>query len=116
MTPQLIGNPKSRAVRACERYCRERGLEYQTRDPGEKPLGPRELDALLSAVGDPQDLIDTESRPYRDRGLAWQDFDPREELLEDARLLVQPIVRTDRGVAIRPDTAELDRLFGRSAG
>lgn len=116
MTPQLIGNPKSRGFRACERYCRERRLEYQTRDPGEKPLGARELDAIIAGVGDPAELIDTESRPYRDRGLAWQDFDPREELLEDARLLRQPIVRTDRGVAVDPDARDLDRLFGRQGG
>ena len=113
MTPQLIGNRKSKGFRACERYCKERRLELQTRDPKEKPLGPREIETLVQGMGDPELLVDTESKAYRQRGLQWMDFDPVEELMEHPELLRQPVVRTDVGVAVDPDTATLDRLFQR---
>jgi arsenate reductase-like glutaredoxin family protein len=113
MTPQLIGSKKAKAVRAAERYCSERRLEYQLRDPREKPLSARELDTIVRALDDPMQLLDTDSKAYRKRGLRWMDFDPIEEVQEDPELLRQPIVRTDRGVAIDPDVATLDRLFGR---
>ena len=113
MIPQLIGNRKSRAFRACERYCKERNIDFQTRDPKEKPLGPRELETIIAAVASPDELIDQESQAYRKRGLAWMEYDPVEEIVDDPSLMRQPIVRTDRGIAVDPDTSDLDRLFGR---
>jgi arsenate reductase-like glutaredoxin family protein len=114
MIPQLIGTKKTQAFRACERYCKERRLEFQTRDPQEKPLGRRELEAIATAVGDMEALIDTESSAYRKRGLAWMEYDPLEELMEHPELLRLPVVRTDLGVEIAPDRAALERLFPRT--
>lgn len=111
MTPQIIGTKKSKAFRACERYCRERRIEYQHRDPIEKPLSDGEIAAILSSIDDPNQIIDTESKVYRKRGLAWIDYDPVEEVRETPELLKQPIVRTDRGVAIAPGIEKLDALF-----
>lgn len=111
MIPQLIGNRKSKGFRACERYFKERRIEFQTRDPGDRPLSPRELDTIRGAVTDPLDLINDDSPQYRTRGLQYMEFDPMEEIADDPRLLRQPIVRTDRGVVIEPSTADLDRLL-----
>ncbi|MFW5694405.1 MAG: arsenate reductase family protein [Alkalispirochaeta sp.] len=114
MTPQLIGTKKAKAFRACERYCTERRIDVQTRDPREKPLGRRELEAIAAAIGTADALIDTDSAAYQRRGLAWMEYDPLEELMEHPELLRQPIVRTDQGVEIDPDRAALDRLFART--
>lgn len=113
MTPQIIGTRKSKGVRRCERYCSERGIEYQLRDPKEAPLGAREIQSLLQALDSAEDLIDTHAALYRTRGLAWMDYDAVEEIIEHPELLRQPIVRTDAGTSIDPDAAELKALFGR---
>lgn len=115
MTPQLIGTKKSSGFRRCERYCRDRRIDYQHRDPIAKPLSSGELELIARAVGGYQALIDENSGAYATRGLAYMDFDPREELTETPELLRLPIVRTDRGLAIDPDDRELDRLFGRTS-
>jgi len=114
MTPQLIGTKKSKGFRRCERYCRERRIEYQHRDPVAKPLSAGELDRIAEASGGYATLIDKNSATYSERGLSYMEYDAREELTETPSLLRQPIVRTDRGVAIDPDEHELDRLFGRT--
>jgi len=117
MTPQIIGTKKSREFRSCERYCRERGIAFQHRDPLEKPLSDGELESIMSGGigGDitPEDLIDSDSRAFRNKGLAYMDYDPIEELREEPALLRQPIVRTDKGAAVQPDSTVLAKLFGR---
>ncbi len=111
MTPQIIGIKKSSATRRCERYCRERSIEFYLRDPTAKPLSPNELARIASAIGGYESLIDEESRFYAKRGLAYMEFDAAEELLANPELMRGPVVRTDRGIAIDPDTPELNRLF-----
>ncbi len=113
MTPQIIGTKKSPKFRACERYCRERGIAFQHRDPLDKPLSEGELDAIVSGGIAPEELIDTECQQFHRKGLAYMEYDPLEEIREHPGLLRQPIVRTDRGVALEPDSARLDHLLGR---
>ena len=71
------------------------------------------MDAILSFVREPTDLIDTTSKAYGAKGLQWMDYDPVEEIQENPALLRTPIVRTDAGTAVDPDVATLDRLFER---
>ncbi|MFW5644076.1 MAG: arsenate reductase family protein [Alkalispirochaeta sp.] len=111
MVPQIIGTKKSKGFRACERYCKERGITVQYRDPFENPLSDGEVESILREIGDPQLLIDTTSKAYRARGLAWIDYDPVEELRETPTLLRLPILRTDNGVAIAPDAETLSRFL-----
>jgi arsenate reductase-like glutaredoxin family protein len=110
MTAQIIGRTRSHAYRRCERFFQERGIPYQTRDPVAKPLSPKELETIARAVGGFTTLIDESSKRYETRGLAYMEFDAREELVEDPMLLVAPIVRTDLGAAIDPPSDELERL------
>lgn len=110
MIPQLIQRGSDNRSRACERFFSERRIEFQTRDLRKRPLGPSELDAIARAVGGHAALIDEESRSYRNRGLEWQEYDAREELLADASLLRVPIVRTDQGAAVAPDRSALEAL------
>lgn len=111
MTPQIIGNKKSAPFRGCIRFCRERNIPFQERNNREKPLSPGELDSIATAVGGFSALIDTDSRAYRDRGLQWMDYDPRDELISNPDLLKLPIVRSDRGAAVDPDRSTLEELL-----
>ena len=111
MTTQIIGTKKSSDYRRCIRFCRERQISFQERDHREKPLSPTELEKVARDCGGYAALIDEESAVYRKRGLAWMEYDPREELLEDPTLLRVPIVRSDRGAAVVPDETMLRELL-----
>lgn len=111
MTPQLIGTKKSKDSRRIERYFKERRMDFQFLDVARRAPSAGELDQIAARVGGFEKLIDPDSAVYRKRGMQYLDYDPREELLEDAGLLRLPIVRGDRGAAINPDQAELDELF-----
>lgn len=111
MTPQLIGTKKSNETRRIERYLKERGIDFQFVDLTQRGLSVGELETVATAVGGFDELIDPESRSYRKRGMAYMEYDSREELLEDPSLLRMPIVRTDRGAAVNPDGAALAELL-----
>ena len=111
MTPQLIGTKKSNETRRIERYLKERGIDFQFVDLTQRGLSVGELETVATAVGGFDELIDPESRSYRKRGMAYMEYDSREELLEDPSLLRMPIVRTDRGAAVNPDDAALAELL-----
>lgn len=111
MTPQIIGTKKSAAYRRCIRFCRERGIAFQERDPLGKPLSPGELDRIATECGGYDQLLDRESGSFRKRGLEWMEYDAREELLQDPSLLRLPILRTDRGVSVDPAEERLRELL-----
>jgi len=110
MIPQVIGTKKSKDTRRIERYFKERGIDFQFLDVNQRAPGEGELDAVAAKVGGYEALIDTGSKSYTKRGMQYLDFDAKEELLEDPALLRLPIVRTDRGAAVNPDTDGLDAL------
>jgi arsenate reductase-like glutaredoxin family protein len=112
MIPQLIGSKKSKDTRRIERYFKERRIEFQFLDVKERAPGAGELERIAERVGGFEELVDPESASYKKRGMQYLDYNAKEELLEDPGLLRLPIVRSDRGAAINPDTAELDDLVG----
>ena len=111
MIPEIICNKRNNAVRAVERFCSERGIKVAVREIGKRPLLAAELTRFASAVGGAELLIDQQSATYKKRGFAYMDYDAIEELSADPSLAKLPIVRTDNGLAVAPDTAELERLF-----
>jgi arsenate reductase-like glutaredoxin family protein len=110
MTPQLIGTKKSASYRRCERFFKERSVQFQSRDPFQKPLSPQELEAIAQRCGGYEALIDREGQRFAKRGLQWIDYDPKEELQEDPQLLRLPILRSDRGTWVDPGEEELKTL------
>lgn len=112
MTPQLIGTKKSSETRKAERFLKERGVPFQFVDLNERALSPRELDEIAERTGGHEELIDRESKQFKKRKMEYMAFDAREELLEDSLLLKQPILRSDRGVAVQPEQEQLKKLFG----
>lgn len=81
------------------RFFSERRVPYHFRDLTEKGLSPGELENICRTV-DPDELIDTASPQYKKRGMAYMEFDPREEVLEDPLLLNMPIVRYGKEATI----------------
>ena len=111
MTPEIICDKRTNAVRAVERFCSERGIRFAVREIRRRPLSAGELRGFAQAVGGADHLIDRDGAAYKKRGLDYMDYDPIEEIVATPSLARLPIVRTDHGTAIAPDRAELERLF-----
>jgi arsenate reductase len=95
MNIQIFGTKKNRVSQKAERWFKERGIPYHFVDVSEKGISPRELDSVARFIP-PADLIDEDSPAYSKRGLAWMEYDPREEILADAKLLKLPVVRNGK--------------------
>ncbi|HUX12662.1 MAG TPA: ArsC/Spx/MgsR family protein [Spirochaetia bacterium] len=102
MNIQIIGSRKNPATRKCERFFRDRGINYQFVDLDQRGLSAGELSNIAQALG-VDELIDPDSRSYANRGLAYMEFNPLEEILADPLLLRQPIVRDGKRAAVGYD-------------
>ena len=92
MTIQIFGTKKCKTTQKAVRFFKERGITPHQVDLVEKGISPGELSNVARAVG-VDELIDTESKVYRQKGMAYMEFDPAEEILENPLLLKTPIVR-----------------------
>ncbi len=104
---QVFGTDDSQATRAALRFFRERRIVVHYVDLRKKPLARGELrrftDRLSAAA-----LLDTESRAYREGGLAYLATDTSaivERLLADVRLVRLPLVRYGDEVTAGRDEA-----------
>lgn len=89
---QIIGTKKCRETQKTERYFKERKIAYHLVDLNQRELSPGELKSLIQALG-ADELIDTESKLYRKKGMQFMDFDALEELSEHPDLMKTPVVR-----------------------
>ena len=99
MNIQIIGTKKCKETQKAERYFKERRIPFHYRDLTEKGLAKGELNNI-SRVIPLDDLIDRESKRYKDRGMQFMVFDVEEELLTDPLLLKTPIVRNQKFVTV----------------
>ncbi len=99
MNIQIIGTKKCKETQKAERYFKERRIPFHFRDLTEKGLAKGELENI-SRVIPLDDLIDRESKRFKDRGMQFIVFDIEEELLADPLLLKTPIVRNERLVTV----------------
>ena len=77
---QIFGTRKNRDTQKAVRFFKERRIPFQFIDLCEKGMSRGELESVARSV--PLDrLIDSENAEYKKRGLAWQEFDPAEKLL-----------------------------------
>lgn len=104
MNIQIIGTKKCKETQKAERYFNERRIHFHFRDLTERELAKGELENI-SRVIPLDDLIDRESKRFKDRGMQFMIFDIEEELLSDPLLLKTPIVRNERLVTVgyQPD-------------
>jgi len=104
MNIQIIGTKKCKETQKAERYFKERKIPFHFRDLSENGLAKGELDNILRVIS-LDDLIDRESKRFKDRGMQFMVFDIEEELLADPLLLKTPIVRNEKLVTVgyKPD-------------
>ncbi len=100
MIIQVFGTKKCRSTQKALRFFKERNVDVQFRDLEVKPPSPLELDDLARGVGGFDLLIDPDSPGALRRGLAYLDYDAREELLRDPGIYRTPLVRIGPGRAV----------------
>jgi len=92
---QVFGLEDNNATRAALRFFRERRIVVHFVDLRKKPIAPGELRRFTDRLGAAA-LLDTESRGYREQGLAFLTTDASgitSRLLADVRLMKLPLVR-----------------------
>ena len=92
---QVFGMDDSSATRNALRFFRERRIVVHYVDLRKKPIAAAELRRFTDRLGAAA-VIDTESRQYREQGLAYLTLDAAgttQRLLADSRLLNLPLVR-----------------------
>jgi arsenate reductase-like glutaredoxin family protein len=92
---QVFGMEDNQATRGALRFFRERRIVVHFVDLRKKPIAAGELRRFTDRLGAAA-LLDTESRPYREGGLAYLTTDAvgiTARLLADVRLLKLPLVR-----------------------
>jgi len=92
---QVFGMEDNQATRGALRFFRERRIVVHFVDLRKKPIAAGELRRFTDRLG-PAALLDTESRPYKEAGLAYLTTDTAgitARLLADVRLLKVPLVR-----------------------
>ena len=99
MTIQIFGTKKCKNTQKAVRYFKERGITPHQVDLKEKGISPGELSNVARAVGE-ENLIDPESKAYKDKGFAYMEFDPAEEILENPLLLKTPLVRNGKKASV----------------
>lgn len=99
MNIQIIGTKKCKDTQKAERYFKERRIPFHFKDLTEKGLEKGELDNITRVIP-LDDLIDRESKRFKDRGMQYMVFDIEDELLSDPLLLKTPIVRNEKLVTV----------------
>jgi len=103
----VFGWEDNPATRGALRFFRERRIVVHFVDLRKKPIAAGELRRFTDRLG-PAALLDTESRPYREGGLAYLTTDAAgitARLLADVRLLKLPLVRYGDDVTAGKDEA-----------
>jgi len=95
MNIQIIGTKKCRETQKAERFFKERRIPYHFRDLSDKGISKGELENI-SRVIPLDELINRESKRFKDRGMQFMVFDIEEELLEDSLLIKTPVVRNGK--------------------
>jgi len=104
---QVFGTNDSQPTRAALRFFRERRIVVHFVDLKKKPIAAGELRRFTERLG-ASALLDRDSRPYRDQGLAHLTMDDRgitARLLSDTHLIRLPLVRYGEQVTAGKDEA-----------
>jgi arsenate reductase len=104
---QVFGSPDSRPTQAALRFFRERRVAVAYVDLRRRPIAPGELRRFVERLGAPA-LLNTESRSYRDLGLAYMrlaDDEIVDRLLANNALLRLPLVRFGNAFTAGPAEA-----------
>ena len=108
---QIIGTKKCRETQKTERFFKERSYNYHFVDLNQRSLSAGELSSIITAIG-ADELIDTDSKFYKKKGMAYMDFDPAEELEEHPDLMKTPVVRDGSRAVLGFDPESWAKVFG----
>lgn len=98
MNIQIFGTNKSFDTKKAMRYFKERNIPYQFVDLKEKGLSKGELRSVANAAGGLDKLINEKSKDTEALALIkyLSDEDKFEKVLENPKLLVDPVVRNGK--------------------
>jgi len=99
MNIQIFGTKKCNNTKKAQRFFKERGIQIHFRDLTEKGISNGELQNISRAI-DLDELVDSESKQYKKRGMQFMVFNLEEELHEDPLLLKTPIVRNGKEATV----------------
>ncbi|WCL49194.1 arsenate reductase family protein [Leptospira sp. GIMC2001] len=99
MNLQIFGTKKCKETKKAEMFFKERRTKFQLINLAEKPMSKGEITAILGNIT-LDDLIDTESKVYKDKNLQYMKYDKLEMLLDNPLLLKTPIVRDGKRATI----------------
>ncbi len=112
---QVFGMDDNNATRAALRFFRERRIVVHYVDLRKKPIAAGELRRFTDRLGAAA-VIDPDSRPYREQGLAHLAMDAAgitARLQADVRLIRLPLVRYGEQVTAGRDEAAWKRWLSR---
>ena len=102
---QIFGVKNSAAVRAAERFFKERRIAIQFVDLKQKAMAPGEIKRFVDRFG-LAGLLDTEGKPYVDDGLRYMKLSDGELLSrieKEPKLLRLPLIRAGKLLAVGQD-------------
>jgi arsenate reductase len=111
---QIFGLKNSNAVRAAERFFKERGIAIHFVDLKRKPMSPGEIKRFIDRFS-LQGLLDTDGKPFIDAGLRYLKLSDSELLLRienEPKLLRLPLVRAGNQLSIGHDEVSWKAMLG----
>ncbi|NET38567.1 MAG: arsenate reductase (glutaredoxin) [Cyanothece sp. SIO1E1] len=108
MPNQLFHNPRCSKSRATKQILEDRSIETAVIEYLKEPPSPDDLDALCDKLGvEPQEIIRSKEKRFKELGLSLKDERPRTEWLkilsENPILIERPIfVKGNQAVIGRP--------------
>ena len=96
---RIIGRNKCNDTKKAIRFFKERNIKIQFQNLDERSLTAGELENIFRLIK-PEEMLDTESKEYKKRGMAYKEFDLPQELLEDQLLLKTPIVISGKDACV----------------
>ncbi len=102
MNIQIFGNTKCFDTKKAQRYFKERNIKVQNVDLKSKGFSKRELDSVINSVGSLENLIDKNSKKYKDSILEYlgSEEEKKEKLLESPDFFKTPIVRNGQKATV----------------
>jgi arsenate reductase-like glutaredoxin family protein len=105
---QVIGTKKCSDTQKAIRFFKERRVQIQFVDVGERNLSAGEIKNIARSI--PLDeLVDRDGKEFAKRNLSYIKFDPAKVLEENSLLLKTPVVRSGNRAVLghRPDDWKL---------
>lgn len=102
MNIQIFGKSKCFDSKKAERYFKERRIKYQYIDLTRNGLSPKELDAVLRAVGGVDNLIDWDCKDERITLMRYMEDKTAKEnkIFDEPKLMKSPIVRNGKQATV----------------